>query len=290
MRQDLEQGDPFRPVREALAGFGPPVIVFNKSHSGSRLLARLLDRSGVFMGADRNALEEDALPLLPIVQRLVVDHYPDYAPVLTHRDDALNADILAAFDKHLRGFAGGRWGWKLCETTYILPVLAAIFPDAHYVHLIRDGRDVAFSNHVWPRSAFWKKVYFNTADIHFWRGMPFTSIHYRLFAPLFNARHWANSVTVGRSAGAPLGDRYIELRFEDLVRDFVGTASALLRALDVPPDPDILAAMAREVSPAPVGKFRTRPAFYRWLAMLELRPTLAAFGYGNDAEPAPRAR
>lgn len=290
MSQDPKTPDPFRPVREALAGFGPPVVVFNKSHSGSRLLARLLDRSGVFMGANRNTLEGDALPLLPIVQRLVVAHYPDYAPVLIRRDDELNAAILAAFEQHLRGFAGGRWGWKLGETAFVLPVLAAIFPDAHYVHLIRDGRDVAFSNHVWPRSDFWKKVYFNTADIRFWRGMPFTSIHYRLFAPLFNARHWANSVTVGRAAGAPLGDRYIELRFEDLVGDFVAAADDLLRALGVPPDPEILAAMASEVSPAPVGKFRHRSAFYRRLAMLELGPTLAAFGYGNEAEPTRRAR
>jgi hypothetical protein len=38
-----------------------------------------------------------------------------------------------------------------------------------------------------------------------------------------------------------------------------------------------------------VGKFRERSAFRRWLAMLELRPTLAAFGYGEEAERTPRA-
>jgi hypothetical protein len=268
-------------VREALARFGPPIVVFNKSHSGSRLLTRLLDRSGIFMGAERNA-SGDALPILPIVQRLVVNHYPDYRPLFVRRDEDLNRAILAAFEKHLRGFSGARWGWKLCETSYILPVLDAIFPEAHYVHLIRDGRDVAFSDHVWPRSPFWRKVYFNTANIRWWRGLPLSSVAYKLFAPLFNARHWVNSVTVGREAGRMAGPRYSEVRFEDLVDDFLATAIGILAALDVPPDRAALESVAAEVSSEPVGKFRRRSAFWRWLAMCELRPTLAAFGYGGE--------
>lgn len=275
--------DPFEPVREALAEFGAPVIIFNKSHSGSRLLAQLLDRSGIFLGADRPSTE-DALAILPIVERLVVGHYPDYRRVLAERDEELNAALVASFQAHLRGFGGGRWGWKLCETAYVLPVLQAIFPDAHYVHLIRDGRDVAFSNHVWPRSPFWKKVYFDTADIRFWRGMPLASIPYKLLAPLYNARHWSNSVRVGRAAGTAIGDRYVEVRFEDLVRDFVGTSTGLLKRLGMAPDASVLEALAKRVTAAPVGKFRRRPAFYRWLAMLELHPTLGAFGYGDEAE------
>jgi hypothetical protein len=286
--RERETASPFAEVRAALARFGPPIIAFNKSHSGSRLLARALERSGIFMGAELNE-SEDALPVLPIVQRLVVDHYPDYRPLLAEGDRDLEGAILAAFDSHLRGFEGGRWGWKLCETAYILPVLDAIFPGAHYVHLVRDGRDVAFSDHVWPRSPFWKKVYFDRADINFWRGLPLGSIPYRLLAPLYNARHWANSVAVGRRTGRAMGARYIEVRYEDLVTDFAATAAGLLTRLDIPPDEAALAAMAREVSPGQVGKFRKRSAFHRWLAMLELRPTLAEFGYGGETEPSRRA-
>jgi hypothetical protein len=39
-----------RAVRDKLQRFGPPIVVFNKSHSGSRLLARLLAEAGIFMG------------------------------------------------------------------------------------------------------------------------------------------------------------------------------------------------------------------------------------------------
>jgi LPS sulfotransferase NodH len=279
---------PFTALRVALSAYGPPVVVFNKSHSGSRLLARLLARSGVFMGAELNE-SEDAVPILPIVQRLVVDHYPDYRPLLASGDAALEAAILEAFATHLRGFPGGRWGWKLCETTYILPVLHAIFPEARYVHLIRDGRDVAFSDHVWPRSPFWKKVYFDTADIRSWRGMPLASIPYKLLAPLYNARHWVNSVTVGRRAGLAMGSRYLEIRYEDLVADFPGAAARLLGALDLPADAAMLKSMSGEVSRGQVGKFRQRSRFHNWLAMLELEPALAAFGYGEETEPSRRA-
>ena len=37
--------------------------------------------------------------------------------------------------------------------------------EARYIHLIRDGRDVAFSDHHAPDKAFWRKVYFNTDRI-----------------------------------------------------------------------------------------------------------------------------
>lgn len=63
-------------LRERLASLPPPVVVFSKSHSGSRLLARLLAASGVFMGADLNA-SEDAVPLLKLVQYFVAHYHPD---------------------------------------------------------------------------------------------------------------------------------------------------------------------------------------------------------------------
>ena len=40
--------------RDAFQRYGSPVIVFNKSHSGSRMLAQLLDGAGIAMGAHLN--------------------------------------------------------------------------------------------------------------------------------------------------------------------------------------------------------------------------------------------
>ena len=42
----------------------------------------------------------------------------------------------------------GAWGWKFPETYLIGPYVHKTFPSARYVHLIRDGRDLAFKNHL----------------------------------------------------------------------------------------------------------------------------------------------
>ncbi len=191
-----------------------PVVLCNKSHSGSRLLARLLDRAGLFLGAHRNE-SEDAWDLLPVVRYLVIRHYPDYRATAA---DALLPDLLeAALARHLEGIAPGQpWGWKLSESGFILPVLAALLPRLRVVHLLRDGRDVAFSDHTGPTDAFWRKVFFDRDDIATWRGLALTGPAYRRRPHLFNARHWANAVAVTRRCGQTLGPRYRGMRCEAL--------------------------------------------------------------------------
>lgn len=40
------------------------------------------------------------------------------------------------------------WGWKFPETYLIAPLVYETFPRARFIHLIRDGRDIAFMNHL----------------------------------------------------------------------------------------------------------------------------------------------
>ncbi len=271
-------GDPFADLRRELARFGPPIVVFNKSHSGSRVLAQLLLDQGVYLGSDINE-SNDSLDILAIFQSVVLQHYPDYQGLFRNPDPALVALIRERLLAHLSGFPGGRWGWKLCETTYILPLIAHLFPEAHYLHLVRDGRDVAFSNHVAPYTPLWRKVYFNTDRLSRWHGLPLSRGPYRVMPPLYNARHWANMVTIGRAFGSMMGRRYMEIRYEDLVLDFRAAAARVLAFLQITPDEAGLARLEATLRPA-VGKYRRKSKFMLWLAMRELEPTLASFGYG----------
>ena len=89
----------------------PPIIVFCKSHSGSRLLVRLMEAAGVFMGAHQNQ-SGDSWDILPIVRYLVTRYYPDYAQVLRGEDPLLADMMEAALLRHLDGYdpaAGRRW-------------------------------------------------------------------------------------------------------------------------------------------------------------------------------------
>ena len=218
-------------VRDELHRFHPPVIVFNKSHSGSRLLARLIAEAGVFMGAHQNE-SNDSWDVLKLVEYLVERYYPNYGPLWNSNapaDETLPDLIREVFASHTEGLPqNASWGWKVCETAYILPVLDFLFPAARYVHLIRDGRDVAFTNHRAPNRPFWKKIYFNTDRILAWRGLRFHGRDYERRSHIYNVMHWANSVTVGRTYGAMLRERYLEVRYEDLCESFDDTATRVL--------------------------------------------------------------
>lgn len=79
--------------------------------------------------------------------------------------------------------------------------ISEVFPRARFIHVVRDGRDVAVSLRAAARS--WNPL-FGQIDGRFY---------------LKQARNWQRSVGAISSAGASLGDRYLELRYEDLHRD-----------------------------------------------------------------------
>ncbi|MBY0278405.1 sulfotransferase [Candidatus Binatia bacterium] len=278
-------------LRDELAWLPPPVVVFNKSHSGSRLLAELLDAAGVFMGAELNA-SRDALPVLEIVEALVRRYYPDYAPLWDpdhEPDPALVPLIRAALARHLAGRAAGSgapWGWKLCETVYALPVIDALFPGARFIHLVRDGRDVAFCDHKGPTDDFWRKIYFDSERMRTFRDMPLDPGWYRRRAHVFNAQHWLNSVRVGRAYGAMLRERCLEVRYEDLCRDFAATATRVLRFVRAPAGEEAIARIAPSVHDGSIGKHRARSRRAVAEVVAIEKPLLLSLGYLEvDPEP-----
>ena len=275
----------FDRLRQKWGDLPPPIIVFNKSHSGSRVLARLLIQSGVYMGHDLNE-SEDAADILRLVRPLVEQYYPHYSDMLRSDHPELDALIESVFEHHLKNYRPGqRWGWKLCETVYILPVLTRIFPNAHYVHLIRDGRDVAFSDHVAPVEPFWRKIYFDTDKIAVWNRMRLKYRTYERYAHIFNARHWVNSVTLARHYGAMIGEGYFEFRYEDLVLKPAETASHILSSLNIAHDQNLLNTYAAELRSSAVRKYRMHSRAKQKQALTILEPALTAAGYG---EPVPQ--
>jgi hypothetical protein len=262
---------------QALSPLGPPVIVYCASHSGSRLLAQMLQRLGVFMGAHLND-SQDSLDVFELVRYLVETHAPDYAELFRRGDPALTARLLATFTEHLSGRAEGqRWGWKLPETSHVLPVIARLFPGARCVHLLRDGRDVSFSPFLAPKAPFWRKIYFNDDRIYSWRGHAMTQRAYREYGHQFNAARWVNSVSLGRAHGAMLGERYLEMRYEALVSDPATELARLAEFLEIesPPGPSDWS----DVRSGSVGKWRAQPAEHLAEVRGILEPTLGAFGY-----------
>jgi Sulfotransferase family len=122
------------------------------------------------------------------------------------------ADVIrAVFLAYAATQGKPRWGDKTPVYVHELDLLARLFPDARFIHIIRDGRDVAlsYSSH---ESAPWGPMNVSQA-----------------------ALKWRRDVNAGRRSGALLGgSRYIEVRYESLVDDAQGQLEAVCRFLDLP--------------------------------------------------------
>jgi Sulfotransferase family len=107
-----------------------------------------------------------------------------------------------------------RWGDKTPRYVEEIPLLARLFPDSRFIHVIRDGRNVALSY----------------ADV------PFGPKTFGQAAAL-----WRDRVRAGMRDGRPLGpDRYQEIHYERLVTDVEAETKALCDFLGVEFDPEIL--------------------------------------------------
>lgn len=271
-----EGGRQLDEIARALEPLGAPVIVFSASHSGSRVLALMLRQLGVFMGSHLND-SEDSVDVFDLVRHVVEAHAPDFSGLFRNGDPTLRARVQAAFGAHLADRPDDRrWGWKLPETSHVMPVMARLFPQARCIHLVRDGRDVAFSPFLAPKAPFWRKIYFNNDRIYSWRGHAMTQRAYRDHGHLFNAARWVNSVTLGRAHGVMLGERYLEVRYEALVADPTAEMTRLAAFLGATPPQD---ADWSGVSAESVGKWRAQSTRRLNEVRAIVEPTLGAFGY-----------
>jgi len=109
------------------------------------------------------------------------------------RPVTMAAAIECLFVAYADAHGKARWGDKTPGYSIELPLISELFPEAVFVHLIRDGRNVALSLMEVPRPP-------------------------RSFAEA--AQVWRHRVSTGRADGARLGaGRYLEVRYESLVED-----------------------------------------------------------------------
>ena len=102
--------------------------------SGTRVLAAIVQRAGMFVGSDLNR-SLDALDFAAFFDRWVGRELTPGA-----------AAELRALVARQHEEAGGRpWGWKEPRSVYLLPFLAAELPGLRFLHVVRDGRDMALS-------------------------------------------------------------------------------------------------------------------------------------------------
>ena len=106
------------------------------------------------------------------------------------------------------------WGDKTPHYVVHMPLIARLFPEARFVHIYRDGRDVALS---------WLKAGFEPRN---------------LYAAM---KQWASMVAKGMRDGRKLGsERYLEVRYETLLSETEPTMKRVCEFLKLPWDEAVL--------------------------------------------------
>jgi len=172
-----------------------------------------------------------------------------------------------------------RWGEKSPRDCFWMDEIRAEFPDARFVHLLRDGRDQAIDL---ADSTLWPYSLYSAADL------------------------WQSYVRAARDSGARLPrDAYLEVRYEDLCADPRRTLTAICEFLGEAFDPRMLThhetASARQWSDDPLHAKTSRPISTEYCGMFETRlaradraaldahigATLELFGYPVDGARKP---
>jgi Sulfotransferase family len=228
-----------------VGGVNPFVFIVGCPRSGTTLLQRMVDaHPDVAIVHEthwiprwfekRKGLTPEGFVTHELVEKLVADRRfsnlgvgPEDVAALLDSEAAMPyaSFVSALFDLHARGRGKRLAGDKTPAYVRSLPTLHALWPTARFVHLIRDGRDVALSVTSWSKA--------DSAAGRF--------STYAEDPVATTAVWWEWNVRLGREDGAELPEgSYRELRYESLVVDPAGQCSALCDFLDLPYDDAML--------------------------------------------------
>lgn len=218
------------------------IVVIGRGHGGTRAIARTLQESGVFMGEPLNE-SYDLIPPDSMYEAncIFAQHVKHLGSNQWDMSAALAleppAEFVALVEEYLKSVlksdAPGV-GWKLPQTVLCFPWIVKMFPDAYYIHWVRDIDDACFRGH--PLG--WLKRFGieseTTADVTAARRIQW---HYN---------EWVVATT-------PQPENFITIRFEDFVCAQDQTLKTLEQFLQLP-------LVRIPVDPKAVGRFKRRVA------------------------------
>jgi hypothetical protein len=252
------------PLPDSLATTGPGVVGATGG-SGTRVPARIARAGGMFVGTNLNA-HEDAVDFGGFSDRWIDLWLRSEGAIDDETASAMRSDLEEIVRRHCEGLPDGTpWGWKEPRSIYLLPFFDEALPAFRFVHFVRDGRDMAFSENQNQLVKHGQAALGASAE--------------KLSRPLRSIALWnAVNVRAADYGEAVLGDRYLRVRFEDLCSDPGGTARRLYDFFGLSGDAEEVG--RTEVSPpGTLGRWLwEKPAVVRELEEIA-RPGLTRFGY-----------
>jgi len=224
-----------------------PLIIGATGGSGTRVVARIARHAGYNLGTKLNE-SEDALEFYSFHDSWVNPWFSagsGGAKLTPWQTARMKEDFYAALARHIPEAErrGARWGWKAPRSIYLFSFLHGECPSSKFIHVLRDGRDMALS----PNQNQLRK---HGNAVLRWRERLFHSTAER------SMLLWER-VNI---AAADFGERqsrenYLRVRFEDLCNASLATTTRILNFLEAPIDPEAIA-RAEIAPPESLGRWR----------------------------------
>ena len=213
-----------------------PVVLLGVRRSGTTLLRVILDRSSELAIPDESYVVPqlanrhrgvvdpvafaDDLRRLPRLAELGID--PREVAARLRPGMTTGEAVTAVFETYAATRGKPRWGDKTPLYMQHLPLLERLFPEALFVHLVRDGRDAALSFLAMPKGVVTR-----------------TWAHPRTVAGF--ACQWRTEVEAAQALGRRVGDRrYLEVRYEQLAAEPGPTVRDICVFAGLPYEPAML--------------------------------------------------
>ena len=250
-----------------------PLVIGATGGSGTRVVARIAKHAGYCFGTNLNGAE-DALDFLPFHDRWVNvllgarRRHRTLSREDAHRMTREFQEVLTRYRSTITGSNAPLqfWGWKAPRSIYLMAFLHEQFPALKYIHVLRDGRDMAFSRNQ-------NQLRKHGHQLLSWRERWFEG------APVRSLLLWDR---VNRHAAdygeTRLRQGYLAVRFEDLCRAPGETTRRILRFLESSLDAEAIA--RQEIAPPnSLGRWREAPPEVRARFERVAGATLRRFGY-----------
>jgi hypothetical protein len=244
-----------------------PILIGGVGGSGTRVVTRILAQAGCFIGAGRNHAE-DSEPIMDFFDAWLRPYISSGGSLPDEAAQAQEKQFFQAIADHQKGIENPeqRWVVKVPRSHLMLPYWCQKFPKLQFVHVIRNGLDMAYSA--------------DTNQLKMFQDLVLVAKEQELPLPVRAIAYWRTvNMRISLFAASSLGSRYCLLRFEDLCRKPVDAIERLAAFVGVPIE--MAAAVGQVIPPSSIERWRAHPAAeIRWLVDVG-SPALEHFGYWN---------
>ena len=248
-----------------------PIIIGATGGSGTRAFAELLIKSGeVYLGKNHNPAS-DCLDFKTFYDEWIPKCWPFLfeSGIEIESMNELHSSFEEHFNRYLKDASSrelsGNWGWKGPRSMFLLPFWDRCFSSLRFVHILRDGRDMAYSR--------------NQNQLLLYGGQTTGGMPPNEIIPEHSIDLWSKvNIMVSEYGKKHLGNRYLCIRYEDLIAETEIVMEQMAGFLNVDVDM-LLSKRAMIRGSAQIGRWKLVPEDEIERVVSRGREGLYYFGY-----------